>query len=223
MDPALEQLVRSGDPADEVAVLLRLTDGTVPVSARIVAGFPPIFTARVRREAIPAVRAAEGVLSMKASTPLEADLLPTNLAEVEDIDLRSTDQRRPDGLEQTGRGIVLGVADWGCDFKHLDLRGPDGKTRLLALWDQRARIEGQSNTRYGYGWVHDRQAIDTALRQSDPYAALFTAVAPMADDSTFGTSLIHGLAQHGYTQGRNVVFERRGAEGYLDRLPRLVK
>jgi putative ABC transport system substrate-binding protein len=51
---------------------------------------------------------------------------------------------------------------------------------------------------------------------------LLSAAAPMADNSPFGVPLIRGLAQNGYTQGRNVVFERRGAEGRLDRLPRLV-
>jgi len=34
---------------------------------------------------------------------------------------------------------------------------------------------------------------------------------------------MHGLAQHGYTQGANLVFERRGAEGHLDRLPHLLE
>ena len=45
----------------------------------------------------------------------------------------------------------------------------------------------------------------------------------MADNSPFGAPLIRGLAQVGYTQGRNVAFEHRGAEGRLDRLPRLVE
>ena len=52
---------------------------------------------------------------------------------------------------------------------------------------------------------------------------LLSAVGPVADNSPFGAPLIRGLAQHGYTQGRNVAFERRGAEGRLDRLPRLVE
>src|SRR5713101_8102653 len=52
---------------------------------------------------------------------------------------------------------------------------------------------------------------------------LLTAVAPMADSSPFGAPLLGGLAKHGYTQGRNLIFERRGAEGRLDRLPRLVE
>lgn len=201
MDPALEQLLRGGHPADEVAVLLRLTEGTVPAGARIIAGFPPIFTARVRRESIPAIRAAEGVLSMKASTPLEADLLPPDLAEVEDVDLRPSDQRRPEGLEQTGRHVVLALADWGLDIAHPDLRGPDGKTRVLALWDQRARIGDQSNSRYGYGWVHDRQAIDAALRQSDPYAALSYRLPPSPSHGTHTAAIAAGSGRSGGPAG----------------------
>jgi ABC-type uncharacterized transport system substrate-binding protein len=46
--------------------------------------------------------------------------------------------------------------------------------------------------------------------------------APVTDASPLGAALIRGLAQHGYALGRNLELERRGAEGYLDRLPRLV-
>jgi putative ABC transport system substrate-binding protein len=56
---------------------------------------------------------------------------------------------------------------------------------------------------------------------------LLTPAAPLADNSPFGVAmtapLVRGLAQHGYIQGRNVVFERRGANGRLERLPRLVE
>jgi len=52
---------------------------------------------------------------------------------------------------------------------------------------------------------------------------LLSAPAPMTDNSPPGAALIRGLAQLGYAQGRNIVFERRGAEGHLDRLPRLVE
>src|SRR5262245_30607439 len=46
--------------------------------------------------------------------------------------------------------------------------------------------------------------------------------APVADASPLGAALLRGLAQHGYTLGRNVALERRGADGYSDRLPQLV-
>jgi putative ABC transport system substrate-binding protein len=52
---------------------------------------------------------------------------------------------------------------------------------------------------------------------------LLSGGVPLADNSPFGAPIIRGLAQHGYTQDRNLIFERSGAEGHLDRLPRLVE
>jgi putative ABC transport system substrate-binding protein len=52
---------------------------------------------------------------------------------------------------------------------------------------------------------------------------LLSALAPPTDASPFIAPFIRGLAQLGYAQGRNLVFERRGADGRLDRLPRLVE
>jgi putative ABC transport system substrate-binding protein len=46
---------------------------------------------------------------------------------------------------------------------------------------------------------------------------------PVADNSPFGAALIRSLAQHGYALGRNLSFERRGAEVHVDRLPRFVE
>src|SRR6516162_10292865 len=45
---------------------------------------------------------------------------------------------------------------------------------------------------------------------------------PPSDTSDIVAGLIRGLAQRGYVLDRNVVFERRGAEFHLDRLPELV-
>jgi len=45
---------------------------------------------------------------------------------------------------------------------------------------------------------------------------------PIADNSRQGTPLVQRLAQHGYALDRNLTFERRGAEGHVDRLPQLV-
>src|SRR5215212_5105641 len=44
---------------------------------------------------------------------------------------------------------------------------------------------------------------------------LLTPTTPLADTSPFGAPLVRNLAQHGYMQGRNLAFERRGAEGHL--------
>ena len=45
----------------------------------------------------------------------------------------------------------------------------------------------------------------------------------ITDASPVGASLLHGFAQLGYTPGTNLMFERRGAEGHLERLPALIK
>ncbi|MCW5806468.1 MAG: S8 family serine peptidase [Deltaproteobacteria bacterium] len=66
---------------------------------------------------------------------------------------------------------MIGLVDWGLDFTHPNLRARDGRTRLLALWDQRpGRAHGPRP--YGYGTVHGRGAIDRALAEEDPFAAL---------------------------------------------------
>ena len=51
---------------------------------------------------------------------------------------------------------------------------------------------------------------------------LLSAGAPPGDNSPLGVPLVRGLAQHGYVVDKNLTFERRGAEGHLDRLPQLV-
>src|SRR6266496_2017086 len=56
-----------------------------------------------------------------------------------------------------------------------------------------------------------------------PYrVGLLSAGAPIVDNSSQGAALIRGFTQRGYKLGRNLAFERRGAEGHIDRLPRLV-
>ena len=51
---------------------------------------------------------------------------------------------------------------------------------------------------------------------------LLSAGAPIADNSSQGAALIRGFTQRGYNLGRNLAFERRGAEGHIDRLLRSV-
>src|SRR5262245_13270967 len=52
---------------------------------------------------------------------------------------------------------------------------------------------------------------------------LLSAGGPIGDASAFGAPLIRGLSTRGYELGRNLIIERRAAEGRLDRLPRLVE
>jgi subtilisin family serine protease len=200
MDPALNELIGAGPPSDEVAVLLRLADGVAPEGARIVARFGDIATARLDRGAIRRVHNTGGVKSVKAPGVYRPDWLPA-AEQADSLEIRPSDVRRPANLTQTGRGIVVALIDWGLDFAHPDFRNPDGSSRLLALWDQRKRAAGRSNNRYGYGWVHDRAAIDSALRQPDPYATMAFHPADAGPGPNHGTHTAGIAAGNGRSGG----------------------
>src|SRR5262245_30960328 len=133
MDPRLWSLIE-GEPDDEVAVLARVKRGTaVPESVRVIARFEDIVSGRVPRGELLTVREDERIASLKA---------PLNLNPANRVDRRSR-RRRDRGRrgtvkdDITGAGVCIGVIDWGFDFTHPNFLSDDGRTRLLALWDQR--------------------------------------------------------------------------------------
>src|SRR5262245_10051264 len=148
MDPALWELLEEGSGDEEVAAIIRLhKEAELPDNIRIVAQFGEIATCRLRRSAIQEVHADETVFSLKAprlSVPdLETPLSPDLEAATEFIP--AVDQRRLSHGQATGKGVVVGVLDWGIDFAHPDFLHPDGTTRLLRLWDQRGVVRGSDN------------------------------------------------------------------------------
>lgn len=203
MEPALLELYSEGTPDDEVAVILRMADPLLPLDGvRVVARFGNIATVRVRRGDIPGVWSQTPVLSMKAAklygpTPTFDDSDSSALPEAaEDLEVRPSDLRRPEGDLPTGEGVLVAHIDWGLDFAHPDFRHPDGRTRLLALWDQSAPFDPAAPNRYGYGRIYSAAEIDRALAADDPYAALGYCLAP--SDSGHGC---HGTHCMGISAG----------------------
>ena len=176
MGPDLWELYEYGEADDEVAAIIRLAHfGAVPAGVRVIAQFEEIITVRLQRGDIPKISGAPETGGMSSGDnylgpeleldAVDAEALPAGVAV-------ATDHRRPEDLAMTGRGIVIGVVDWGFDFRHPDFRRPDGSTRILALWDQRGGKQTNSPQPFGYGVVLTREAINKALGEKDPYAAL---------------------------------------------------
>lgn len=168
MDPHLFEMLEVGDADDEVSAIVRLYDPSlVPPGVRLVARFADVATCRLRRRDIPAVRSHENVASLKAPDGIVPERSVSNAG---GRPIVPSDDRRPHDLRATGRGVVVGVVDWGADVAHPNFRREDGRTRLLALWDQSRRPGVNAPAPYGYGTVLSADAIDRALASGDPYA-----------------------------------------------------
>jgi subtilisin family serine protease len=71
-----------------------------------------------------------------------------------------------------GRGVLIGVVDFGCDFAHPAFRTPDQRSRLQMLWDQNA-AGNHGTSRLGLpGRFFSAGDIDKALEKPDPYTSL---------------------------------------------------
>src|SRR5262245_32247373 len=116
MEAALWELLEEGDAEDEIAAIIRLGQpGVAPPGVRLVTVFGHIATCRLKRHSIVPVREDSLVASFKANRILvpeqEVDVpflqqLPEGFAFI--------DERRPSQESATGRGVVIGVVDWGC-------------------------------------------------------------------------------------------------------------
>jgi subtilisin family serine protease len=206
-DPALAETVREGKGDDEVSVIARVTDvAALPQGVRVVTHFGDVVTLRARRSKIAELAQSKAVLAMEASQQLRptwsdgqqiGDTAGPNDGDGCFVPETAEDDaytRRPAGVTATGRGVVVGVLDWGCDFAHPAFRHKDGSTRLLALWDQRESAGTSPGNRWGYGRILTAAEIDRALGEPDPYAAL--AYDP-ADSDPPDASGGGGMGSHG--------------------------
>jgi subtilisin family serine protease len=230
MDPRLTELYESGSADDEVAVIMRLAKGAEPpANVRVVSRFGEIATARVRRGDIVTIRHDPAVFSLKAGryvappSPFEG-ARPDAAAYEEEIEADAeavAAASAPGGarlspVAEDGRGVVVGICDWGFDFTHANFRNPDGTTRLLALWDQRGFGDPLAPAPYNQGRRLTRSAINAALAELDPCAALgyHPASGDPTDTGSHGTHVADILAGNrrepgsevGLASGSDIVF-----------------
>lgn len=94
--------------------------------------------------------------------------------------------RREQGLNLTGKDVIVGVVDTGIQYTNPLFLGEDGKTRIGVIWDQTIkgpkRSEGVPEAFFGS--VYSAQEIDLALQQENPYE-----IVPSRDEDGHGTFL----------------------------------
>lgn len=185
MDPRLQRLLAlqqqgRSKPATastvlgEVAVMAKVSDveaweALSEVQPGVVIGEAghdgAVVTARLPVSRVEHVRSQPFVMSLKAAQFLHRTLADTTR------EIGARPEHMPAGVEAAGgRGAIVGIVDGGCGFAHRNFVTRTGRTRLLRLWDQDGSGNGVGG--FDYGTVHERAAIDAALKKADPYAAL---------------------------------------------------
>ncbi|MEM9490653.1 MAG: S8 family serine peptidase, partial [Myxococcota bacterium] len=211
-DPALRELLfrTTGKPAGElipehiaareipVVARLNATEAVIP-NLRVVTRFGQIVTGRAPLGQVIELRNHPQIVSLKASLSFG----PSLHRSVSHIHAHPEQLPRRTSGQLSGRGVIVGVIDWGCDFGHSNFRNSDGTTRLVAIWDQRPGPSPSSPAPYRYGRVMERDAIDAALMQGDPYRALGYHPSDVDFDGTgtHGTHILDIAAGNGRAPG----------------------
>ena len=162
-------------------VIARLRDRDRPVKGLAVSRKPgsgQIVTGTVRANEMESVRADENVLSLKAAAGLHLCLhhsVPAIHCDPESLFLGSKNGAETfPGLD--GSGVVIGIVDVGCDFRHKNFRHGN-MTRIHCIWDQSAKA-GAPPKGFEYGREITAEEINQALRHGDAGAYQALGYAP---------------------------------------------
>ncbi len=183
MDPKLQQAIlmnRSGikksptssTSEDELAVIASVTNEsawneltevrnpTLITAAR--GSEPAIVTGRIPIKRIEFIRNLPFVKSLKGARRL----IPVLHNTIPDI---GANRYAPLPKQTGGKGVLVGIIDFGCDFAHQNFIDKSGKTRLVKFWDQTATTNGND---VPYGRLFAASDINKALKSTKPYDAL---------------------------------------------------
>ena len=177
---------------DEVDVIARLKAAGMPIpplfhQLRQIGEGGIFFTGTVAAGDIQTVHDHDSIASLKAGTELYLNLhnsVPAIRCNPEALDkeVKLGGKAFP-GVK--GSRVIVGIVDFGCDFRHANFRGPTGATRLLYLWDQSDVPPNTSDPAlppqgFNYGRELNGDRINAALGTADPYGALDYTPPPSA-------------------------------------------
>jgi subtilisin family serine protease len=174
MDPALQELLE-GDKHNEIEVLIKLKNQEIiPDGFRVISQMGQIISARAKRGDLRDIWSNADIESIKAPRYLsiypKEDILETS-SEVAIADqFPESNPGRKANYGLTGKGVFIGIADWGFDFTHPNFLNDDGTTRFLAIWDQGGAYDNKNN--YGYGTIYSYEDINEALSSESPFETL---------------------------------------------------
>jgi len=172
----LDRLATGEAPApfvapEEFGVILEYEGGRVALEAsgvRVVSQVGDIYTARMRRDEIAALRSVRGLKSARLARYTKPHL------NVSRVDVNAVAENAGVGSPpvyggRAGRGMIIGDVDSGIDWTRSDFADSTGKTRILYIWDQNDAI-GPAPSGFGYGSEFTKSQIDNtpgSVRQQD--------------------------------------------------------
>ena len=98
----------------------------------------------------------------------------------------------------SGAGVLVAVIDSGVDYFHPDFRTEDGRTRIVALWDQ-SSSSGHAPDGFLQGCEYTQEQIDAALATGSREQGY--ALVPEQDLSGHGTAVLGIAAGNGRASG----------------------
>ncbi|MDR0789275.1 MAG: S8 family peptidase [Bacteroidales bacterium] len=148
--------LQSFDNGDYVPALLKIDDSTAvlpqmrALGCRITASAGKIHTAFVPVSALEKVIKLKGIAAIDMARKVG---VPNLKRAVEDVNADYVHQGLDLPQGYTGKGVIIGDADWGTDYTHpMFYDTVMDKYRVLAAWDQ-FRTSGNVPQPYGYGAV----------------------------------------------------------------------
>jgi subtilisin family serine protease len=152
-EPLFWVSLRANGSLDELRALGIRFSGTLgdvataevsPAQLRILAAHPSVRSLAASRPL---------ALNLNASVPDTGVTTDPN-TQINQLPISNPFRRHSNGVwsntSYTGRGVLIGIIDTGVDLAHGDFRGPDGATRVLAVWDQSSSV-GRPPRGFSYG------------------------------------------------------------------------